>query len=60
MNNKDEILEKSLGNRMVMLSKEARRVVGRKEEIHSQIVDSLREMFGLLRRSGKSAQDKSA
>jgi hypothetical protein len=55
--NKDEILEKILGNRMIILAKETRRAAGNKQEIHSRIADSLREIFSLLGRSRKSRQD---
>jgi hypothetical protein len=55
--NKDEILEKILGNRMILLAKETRRAAGSKQEIHLRIADSLREIFSLLGRSSKSRQD---
>lgn len=58
--NKDEILEKTLGDEIVVLAKEARLESRDKQEIHLRIADLLRQMFGSLGRSWKTPTDPSS
>lgn len=55
--NKHEILEKTLGEGIVALTKEVRRAARKKQEIHLQLADSLRKMFGVLRRARRGVSD---
>lgn len=58
--NKDEILEKTMGDGIVVLTKEARRDSRDKQEIRLRIAESLRQMFGTLRRSWRISQEKNS
>ena len=46
--NKNDILEKTFGQGIVVLTKEARRAARNRQDLHLRIADSLRQMFGAL------------
>lgn len=55
--NKHEILEKNLGDEIIVLTKEAGRDSRNKQEIRLRIAECLRQMFGKLRLPQKNNPD---